>query len=111
MTTLGNAGGSLTLDQTSVEYYGTVFILEESPRKQGMLWAGTDDGRVWLTRDGGVKWTEVTPKDMQKYSRVSSIDASVHGDCIAYVAANRFQLDDDRPLLWKTADCGAPWTR
>ena len=66
---------------------------------------------MYLTRDGGVKWTDVTPKDMAKFTRVSSIDASKFGECIAYVAANRFQLDDDRPYLWKTTDCGASWTR
>ena len=110
-STMGNSGGPLTLDQTSVEYFGTVFVIEESPRTAGYIWAGTDDGRVWLTRNGGTSWTEVTPKDMAKYSRVSSIDASNHDQCVAYVAANRFQLDDDRPYLWKTANCGASWER
>ena len=110
-TTQVNSGGPLTLDQTSVEYYNTVFIIEESPRVAGYIWAGTDDGRVWLTRNAGASWTEVTPKDMAKYTRVSSIDASFHDQCVAYVAANRFQLDDDRPYLWKTANCGASWER
>lgn len=110
-TTQGNSGGPLTLDQTSVEYYGVVFSLAESPVRAGILWAGTDDGRVWVTRNNGVAWTEVTPKDMVKHTRVSSIDASAHGECIAYVAGNRFQLDDDRPYLWKTANCGASWDR
>ena len=109
--TLGNSGGPLTKDQTSVEYYGTVFVIEESPIREGMLWTGSDDGRVQLTRDGGKTWTDVTPKDMAKYSRVSSIDASRFSECSAYVAANRFQLDDDRPYLWKTTDCGRNWTR
>ncbi len=110
-STQGNSGGPLTLDQTSVEYFGLVFALAESPVRVGVLWAGTDDGRVWITRNGGVAWTEVTPKDMEKFTRVSSIDASAHGECIAYVAGNRFQLDDDRPYLWKTSTCGASWTR
>ncbi|HEU4994239.1 MAG TPA: glycosyl hydrolase, partial [Gemmatimonadaceae bacterium] len=110
-TTQGNSGGPLTLDQTSVEYYGTVFIIEESPKTAGYIWAGTDDGRVWLTRNGGTSWTEVTPKDMAKFTRVSSIDASVHDQCVAYVAANRFQLDDDHPYLWKTSNCGSSWER
>ena len=109
--TLGNSGGPLTKDQTSIEYYGTVFIIEESPVTATTIWTGSDDGKVYLTRNGGVKWTDVTPKDMAKYTRVSSIDASKFGECIAYVAANRFQLDDDKPYLWKTADCGAHWTR
>ncbi len=109
--TQGNSGGPLTLDQTSVEYYGVVFALAESPVRAGVIWAGTDDGRVWVTRNGGVSWTEVTPKDMERFTRVSSIDPSAHGECIAYVAANRYQLDDDRPYLWKTANCGASWER
>ena len=109
--TLGNSGGPLTLDQTSVEYYGTVFVLAESPRSAAMLWAGTDDGRVWLTRNGGTAWKEVTPPDMMRYTRVSSIDPSAHAECTAYVAGNRYQLDHDQPFLWKTSDCGAHWTR
>ena len=109
--TLGNSGGPLTKDQTSIEYYGTVFVIDESPVTAQTLWTGSDDGKVYLTRNGGVKWTDVTPKDMEKFTRVSSIDASKFGECIAYVAANRFQLDDDKPYLWKTSDCGAHWTR
>ncbi len=108
--TLGNSGGPLTKDQTSIEYYGTVFVIEESPVIAQTIWTGSDDGKVYLTRNAGVKWTDVTPKDMAKYTRVSSIDASKFGECIAYVAANRFQLDDDKPYLWKTSDCGAHWT-
>jgi len=109
--TLGNSGGPLTKDQTSIEYYGTVFVIEESPVTAQTIWTGSDDGKVYLTRNAGVKWTDVTPKDMAKYTRVSSIDASKFGECIAYVAANRFQLDDDKPYLWKTSDCGVHWTR
>ena len=100
--TLGNSGGPITKDQTSVEYYATIFVIEESPVTPKTIWTGSDDGKVFVTRDGGAKWTDVTPKDMAKFTRVSSIDASKFGECIAYVAANRFQLDDDRPYLWKT---------
>jgi hypothetical protein len=110
-STQGNSGGPLTLDQTSVEYYGVVFALTESPLRAGTLWAGTDDGRVWITRNGGVAWNEITPSDMQKFTRVSSIDASAHDVCAAYVAGHRNQLDDDRPYLWKTSNCGATWER
>jgi photosystem II stability/assembly factor-like uncharacterized protein len=109
--TLGNSGGPITMDQTSVEYYGVVFALAESPKRAGYIWAGTDDGRVWLTKNAGTTWAEVTPKDMQKNTRVSSVDASAFGECIAYVAGNRYQLDDDRPYLWKTDDCGVTWDR
>jgi photosystem II stability/assembly factor-like uncharacterized protein len=109
--TLGNSGGPITKDQTSVEYYATVFIIEESPLSPKVLWTGSDDGKVYLTRDAGVKWVDVTPKDMAKFTRVSSIDASKFGECIVYVAANRYQLDDQRPYLWKTSDCGKTWSR
>ena len=109
--TQGNSGGPLTLDQTSVEYYGVVFAIAESPLRAGTLWAATDDGRVWLTRTGGAPWREVTPRDMAKFTRVSSVDASAHDACAAYVAGNRYQLGDDRPYLWKTNDCGASWER
>jgi photosystem II stability/assembly factor-like uncharacterized protein len=109
--TLGNSGGPITKDQTSVEYYATVFVIEESPLDGNVLWTGSDDGKVYVTRDGGKSWQNVTPPDMQKFTRVSSIDASKFGAGIAYVAANRYQLDDDRPLLWKTQDFGKTWTR
>ena len=109
--TLGNSGGPLTKDQTSVEYYATIFVIEESPLTPKTIWTGSDDGKIFITRDAGVKWTDVTPKDMVKFTRVSSIDASRFGECIAYLAANRFQLDDDHPYFWKTTDCGAHWAR
>ncbi|HKN66924.1 MAG TPA: hypothetical protein VJW73_11650, partial [Gemmatimonadaceae bacterium] len=109
--TLGNSGGPITKDQTSVEYYAVVFVIEESPLDAQVLWTGSDDGKVYLTRDGGKSWQNVTPPDMQKYTRVSSIDASRFGAGIAYVAANRYQLDDNKPYLWKTTDYGKTWTR
>ena len=109
--TLGNSGGPITKDQTSVEYYAVVFVIEESPLDARVLWTGSDDGRVYVTRDGGKGWQNVTPPDMQKYTRVSSIDASRFGAGIAYVAANRYQLDDNKPYLWKTTDYGKTWTR
>jgi hypothetical protein len=110
-TTLGNSGGPITKDQTSVEYYAVVFVIEESPLDANVIWTGSDDGKISLTRDGGKTWTNVTPPDMQKFTRVSSIDASHFGAGIAYVAANRYQLDDTRPLVWKTQDFGKTWTR
>src|SRR5436305_11010425 len=108
--TLGNSGGPITKAQTSVEYYATVFIIEESPLTANVLWTGSDDGTVYITRDGGAKWTDVTAQDMANFTRISSIDASKFGECIAYVAANRYQLDDDRPYLWTTTDGGTPWS-
>jgi len=109
--TLGASGGPITKDQTSVEYYATIFTLAESPRDKAVLWAGSDDGLVHVTRDGGTTWVNVTPKDMAPFTRVSIIDASTLDAGTAYVAANRFQLQDMRPYLWKTTDFGATWSR
>jgi photosystem II stability/assembly factor-like uncharacterized protein len=109
--TLGPSGGPLTRDQTSVEYYGTIFAFAESPRRQGELWAGSDDGLVHVSRDDGKTWRNVTPPDMAPYTRVSIIEPSQFQPGTAYVAANRFQLADMRPYLWKTTNYGASWTR
>ncbi len=109
--TLGDAGGPLTKDQTSVEYFGTIFVLAESPLKAGELWTGSDDGKIYLTRDGGKTWNDVTPKGLAKFTKISSIDPSPHVDGVAYVAANRIKLDDNHPYLWKTSDFGAHWVQ
>ncbi|MCG6958241.1 MAG: glycosyl hydrolase, partial [Gemmatimonadetes bacterium] len=109
--TLGDAGGPLTKDQTSVEYYATVFVIAESPIQSGELWTGSDDGKIYLTRDGGDTWTDVTPKGLAKFTKISSIDPSSHLDGVAYVAANRIKLDDNHPYLWKTTDFGKTWTQ
>ena len=105
------SGGPITLDITSVEYYDTVFSLAESPLQQGLLWAGTDDGVIQLTRDDGKNWTVVTPKDMPEWSMVSIIDASPHDVASAFAAIDRHKLDDFRPLIYKTHDAGKTWTR
>ena len=111
--TLGPSGGSITLDQTSVEYYGTVFALAESPIERGVLWAGTDDGLVQLSRDAGKSWTNITPPLLREreWARVSNIEASRFNAGTAYVAANRFQMDDQQPYLLRTTDYGRSWTR
>lgn len=106
-----SSGGPLTQDNTSVEYYDTVFALAESPVEKGVLWAGTDDGLVHVTRDGGQHWTNVTSKDFGEWSLVSIIDASPHTAGAAYVAIDRHKLDDYRPYVFKTSDYGKNWTR
>ena len=110
-STLGNSGGPITKDQTSVEYYATIFAFAESPRDGAVLWAGSDDGLIHVSRDGGRSWRNVTPRDMAKYTRVSIIEASRFAAGTAYVAANRYQLDDFAPYLWKTTDYGTTWHR
>lgn len=109
--TLGASGGPITKDQTSVEYYGTVFTIAESPVEKGVIWGGSDDGLVQVTRDGGATWTNVTPKDLPEWARVSLIEASSHAKGTAYFAANRYQLNDYTPYLYKTTDYGLTWTR
>jgi hypothetical protein len=106
---LGPSGGPITKDNTSVEYYGTIFALAESPKDGAVLWAGSDDGLVHVTRDGGKTWTNVTPKGMAEWSRVSQIDASPHDAGTAWLAVNRYQLDDYRPYAYVTTDFGVTW--
>ncbi len=110
-STLGPSGGPITKDQTSVEYYGVIFAFAESPKVKGVLWAGSDDGLVHVSRDNGKTWQNVTPKDMAKYTRVSIIEPGHYSAGTAYIAANRYQLNDMKPYLWKTTDYGRTWTR
>jgi photosystem II stability/assembly factor-like uncharacterized protein len=105
------SGGSITVDDTGTEYYDTVFSIAPSPLSQGLIWAGTDDGLIQLTRDEGKHWTNVTPKDLAEWSRISLIEASPHDTATAYVAVDRHQLDDLAPYIFKTTDYGATWTR
>jgi photosystem II stability/assembly factor-like uncharacterized protein len=108
---LGSSGGPITKDNTSVEYYGTIFTVAESPLEPGTIWAGSDDGLVHVTRDGGKTWKNVTPKGMPEWIQINAVDASPHGRGGAYVAATMYKSDDLRPYLYKTADYGATWTR
>ena len=109
--TLGASGGPITRDQTSVEYYATVFTIAESPLEKGVIWGGSDDGLVHVTRDGGSTWANVTPPGLPEWTRISMIEASSHARGTAYLAGNRFQLDDLAPYLYKTTDYGKTWTR
>ncbi len=108
---MGPSGGPITKDNTSIEYYGTIFALAESPLDGKILWAGSDDGLVHVTRDGARTWSNVTPREMPDWSRVSQIDPSPHDPGTAWVAANRYQLDDHRPYVYVTTDFGATWRR
>jgi len=105
------SSGGLTPDNSGAEFYCTIFALAESPLAPGQLWAGTDDGRLHLTRDGGRSWTEITPPDLPRWATVRMIDASPHEAGTAYVAAEAHKLDDFHPYLWRTRDFGASWER
>jgi photosystem II stability/assembly factor-like uncharacterized protein len=105
------SGGDITIDDSGTEYYDTIFALAESPITKGMLWVGTDDGLIQLTQDDGKTWTNITPKDMPDWSRISQIDASTHDAGTAYVAVDRHQFDDLHPYIYKTSDYGKTWTK
>jgi photosystem II stability/assembly factor-like uncharacterized protein len=106
-----SSGGPLTQDNTSVEYYDTVFALAESPVEKGTIWAGTDDGLVQVTRDGGQHWSNVTSKEFGDWSLISIIEPSPFSASTAYVAVDRHKLDDFKPYIFKTSDYGKTWTR
>ncbi len=105
------SGGPLTKDITSVEYYDTIFALAESPLVRGMLWAGTDDGLVQLTRDDGTHWAAVTPGDMPPWSSIDMVEPSRFNMDVAYIAVDRHKLDDIGPYAWKTTDRGKTWRK
>jgi photosystem II stability/assembly factor-like uncharacterized protein len=105
------SGGPITRDNTSVEYYGTVFAAAESPKEPGVLWAGSDDGLLHVSRDGGQSWSDVTPKDMPQWIMINSIEPSPYENGGAYVAATMYKWDDFRPYLYRTSDYGKTWTK
>lgn len=110
--TLGASGGPLTKDQTSVEYYGTIFAVQESPVTPGLVWTGSDDGLIYLSRNTRIPkpvWTNVTPKDLPKWTRISIVEPSPHHAGTMYFAANRYEMDDFAPYLYKTTDYGVTW--
>ncbi len=109
--TMGDSGGPITHDMNSPEVYATVFAIGPSKKDVNVLWTGTDDGYVQVTRDGGKNWKNVTPKDMPDLGRVSIIDASAFDAGTAYVAVKKPLLDDFAPYLYRTHDYGATWTK
>jgi photosystem II stability/assembly factor-like uncharacterized protein len=109
--TLGASGGPITKDQTSVEYYGTVFTIAESKLTKGLIWTGSDDGLIYVSRDNGVTFKNVTPKGLPEWMRWSIIEASPHNPGTAWAAGNRYQMDDFAPYLYRTTDYGVTWTK
>jgi photosystem II stability/assembly factor-like uncharacterized protein len=109
--TLQPTGGPVNRDSIGAEVYATVFSLVESPHEPGVLWAGSDDGLMHITKDGGAHWTPITPANMPEWSMISCIELSPFDAGTAYVAATRYKLDDYHPYLYKTTDYGQSWTR
>jgi len=109
--TLGDSGGPITHDQNGPEIYGTIFTIAPSRKEADTIWTGSDDGVVYITRNGGKNWTKITPPGMPDFGRISLIDASPHNPGAAYVAVKNYQNDDRKPYIFKTADYGKTWTK
>jgi photosystem II stability/assembly factor-like uncharacterized protein len=103
------SGGPITKDTTGAEHYATIFAFAESPHEPGVFWAGSDDGLVHISKDGGQNWANITPKDLPEWSMISMIEPSPHDPATAYMAVLRHKLDDYRPYLYKTNDYGHSW--
>ncbi|MGV3527612.1 MAG: VPS10 domain-containing protein [Flavisolibacter sp.] len=104
-----SSGGPITKDNTSVEYYSTIFTATESPYEKDLLWTGSDDGLVHVSRDGGKNWENVTPKGAPAWMMWNSIDADPFKKGAAYVVGTRYKLDDYTPYIYKTEDYGKSW--
>ena len=109
--TLGHSGGPITGDMNGPEVYATIFSVAPGKVDIDVIWTGSDDGLVHVTRNGGDDWTNVTPPDMPDFGRVSQIDASAFDAARAYVSAKLPLLDDFSPYIWKTDDYGQSWTK
>jgi len=104
------SGEPITIDVTGEEMYATLYAIRESPLQAGVIWTGANDGPVYVTRDDGKTWTNVTPKDLPPGGRVQNIEPSPHRAGGAYVAVLRYQLGDFKPYIYKTDDFGKSWT-
>lgn len=105
------SGGLINPDSGSIETYCTIFAFVESPHQKNVFWAGSDDGLINLSMDGGATWRDVTPPDLPEWSMIHMIEPSPHHPATVYVAATRYKLDDYRPLLYKTDDFGRTWEK
>jgi len=108
---MGPSGGPITKDNTSVEYYCTIFAVAESPYEKDLILAGSDDGLIHITRDGGKKWDNVTPSAMPQWTMINSVEFDPFVKGGAYVAATSYKSGDFRPYLYKTKDYGKTWTK
>ncbi len=109
----GSSGGPITKDNTSIEYYDTIFTINESPITKGLIWVGSDDGLIHLSRDNGKTWQNVTPPEsiIPKWAQINAIDPSPHDPGTAWVAATLYKADDFHPYMYRTTDYGKTWTK
>lgn len=105
------SGGAISLEGGASDVYCTIFSLAESPHEPGVLWAGSDDGLVHISRDDGRTWQNVTPQDMPDWIMVHKIEISPHNRATAYLAGTRYKFDDNKPYLYKTNDYGKTWSK
>ncbi|MCS4435137.1 WD40/YVTN/BNR-like repeat-containing protein [Aquiflexum gelatinilyticum] len=108
---LGPSGGPITKDNTSVEYYSTIFTASESPLKKGVLWAGSDDGLVHVSKDNGKTWENVTPKGLPEWIQINSTEGHPFEEGGLYFAATGYKNGDYAPYIYKTSDYGKTWTK
>ncbi|MFZ0014342.1 MAG: glycosyl hydrolase [Acidimicrobiia bacterium] len=106
---LAASGGPITKDTSGAEHYCTIATLRECPIEAGVLWAGSDDGLVHVSRDGGETWDDVTPPDLPEWTYIRTVEPSPHRAGTVYVAATRYKLDDTTPYLYRTEDYGGTW--
>lgn len=106
-----SSGGPISQDNTSIEYYDTIFTVDESPVRQGVIWTGSDDGLVQVSQDSGRSWSNVTPKEMPEWVQINQIKASPFDAGTAYFAAVNYKNDDQKPYLYKTTDFGKTWKK
>jgi photosystem II stability/assembly factor-like uncharacterized protein len=107
----GSSGGPITQDNTSVEYYCTIFAAAESPRVKDLLWVGSDDGLVHVSKDGGTNWKNVTPNGIPEWILINSIEPDPHNDGGCYLAATMYKTGDFKPYIYRTTDYGETWTK
>ena len=108
--TLRSSGGPITQDNTGVEFYGNLFAMVESKQEAGVIYTGSDDGLVHVTRDGGKNWTQITPPMSPKNNMINCIDVDPHHPGGVYVAATAYKFGDYTPYLYKSKDYGKTWT-
>ncbi|OUR98421.1 glycosyl hydrolase [Flavobacteriales bacterium 33_180_T64] len=108
---LKSSGGPITQDNTSVEYYCTIFAAQESPITEGLIWVGSDDGLIHVTKDAGKNWENVTPKGMPEWMMINSIEPSAFDAGTCYVAGTKYKTGDFAPYLYKTTDYGETWKK
>jgi photosystem II stability/assembly factor-like uncharacterized protein len=108
---LVSSGGPITKDNTGVEYYCTIFAGVESPYEKDLIWVGSDDGLIHISRDNGTNWEHVTPRDLPEWMMINSIDPNPFVPGGAYVAGTRYKMGDYQPYLYKTEDYGKSWKK